>query len=151
MSNRAVRRAIKQPAAWRGSAERCPKCGSHKTAFDFGMSFQGYGPGLATCLNCGALWEPVDVKLIWDRSDPVCSSSEPCNNCAFRPGSNEQQDREKWRSMIASLKAGASFYCHKGVPIEPDSEHGFAYPSDSKKLRVCRGYLNALGKWWKAA
>jgi hypothetical protein len=32
--------------------------------------------------------------------------------------------------MIASLRAGASFHCHKGVSIEPRSEHGFAYPND---------------------
>jgi hypothetical protein len=32
--------------------------------------------------------------------------------------------------MIASLRAGASFHCHKGVSIEPGSEHGFAYPND---------------------
>jgi len=59
--------------------------------------------------------------------------------------------------MIASLRAGASFHCHKGVPIVPDSEHGFAFPhrpdgtADKSKLRLCRGYLNALGKWWGAA
>ena len=40
----------------------------------------------------------------------------------------------------------------KGVPLDPEGEDGFAYPKDKpEKLRLCRGYLNALGKWWGAA
>lgn len=167
--NRAQRRASKIAPAFRGSPECCPKCGSRRVAFDPKLSSKGYGPGLATCINCKTLWEPFDPALIWDNSDPVSSFREPCSNCAFRPGSNEQRDREKWKLLIAGLKEGASFYCHKGVPIEPDATHGFAYPTktitvqladcdpvsvdveDRAKLRLCRGYLNALGKWWKAA
>ncbi|HEX9768468.1 MAG TPA: hypothetical protein VGA50_04755 [Kiloniellales bacterium] len=99
---------------------------------------------MASCRNCKAIWEPFDPAQIWDTSDPHCSFREPCNNCAFRPGSNEQQDREKWITLIDSLRQGGAFFCHKGVPIEPDAEFGFAYPADRKKLRHCRGYLNAL-------
>lgn len=127
----------------------------------------GYGPGIACCPNCETIWEPFDPEQIWDTSDPFCSFKEPCNNCAFRPGSNEQQDREEWKTMISSLKNGAQFYCHKGVPIEPDAEHGFAYPtktarsdiagpcaphevSDVTKMRLCRGYLNALSGFWRS-
>lgn len=136
----------------RGSTELCPKCGCRKVAFHPFMTFEGYGPGLACCLNtaCKAIWEPFDPELIWDPDDPFCSFREPCNNCAFRPGSNEQQDREKWLELIGNLKKGGQFYCHKGVPIEADAEHGFAYPTlkdgtpDRRRLRLCRGYLNAL-------
>jgi hypothetical protein len=111
------------------------------------MEAQGYGPGLAVCANCRTLWEPFEPAQIWDTSNPLCSFREPCNNCAFRPGSDEQKDRESWVKLIGSLKKGGSFYCHKGVPIQPNAEHGFAYPKDGndpKKLRLCRGYLNAL-------
>lgn len=144
----------------RGSNERCPKCSSRKVTTDPTMQFKGYGPGIACCQNCKTIWEPFDPKQIWDTTDPHCSFKDPCNNCAFRAGSPEQADLEKWRALIDQLKCGASFYCHKGVPIEPDAEHGFAYPtktltidiagshtvktSDPKKLRLCRGYLNAL-------
>lgn len=149
------------PRHLRGSTLHCPKCGSRKVAHDPKLTFKGHGPGIATCINCKAIWEPFDPAQIWDPSDPHCSFKEPCNNCAFRPGSPEQADTEKWKHLLDQLKCGGSFYCHKGVPIEPDAEHGFAYPSktislnvdgkpieknvgDVKKLRLCRGYLNAM-------
>lgn len=151
------------PRHLRGSTLHCPKCASSKVAHNPDVKFKGYGPGIATCLNCTAIWEPFDPAQIWDPSDPHCSFKEPCNNCAFRPGSPEQADPGKWHDLVDQLKCGASFFCHKGVPIEPDAEHGFAYPEklttvllgdtpvdvrvgDRKKLRLCRGYLNALGK-----
>ena len=69
----------------------------------------------------------------------------------------------KWRALIEQLQQGEAFYCHKGVPIDPDAEHGFAYPqrrvpielgklkiettvADRSKLRLCRGFLNQMGK-----
>lgn len=129
----------------RGSTEQCPKCGCRKVFVAEGITFKGYGPDIATCKNCDAIWEPFDPAQIWNKDDPVCSFIDPCNNCAFRPGSNEQQNREEWIKMIGSLREGAAFYCHKGVPIEANAEHGFAYPEhDQTKLRLCRGYLNAL-------
>ena len=145
----------------RGSTEQCPKCSSRKVANDPTLQHKGYGPGLAVCINCKTLWEPFDPAQVWDKSEPHCSFKEPCNNCAFRPGSTEQSDPEKWKLLLDQLKCGAQFYCHKGVPIEPEAEHGFAYPTrvlvvdiegvprtekhvvDPKKLRLCRGYLNA--------
>lgn len=60
----------------------------------------------------------------------------------------EQADTEEWKKTIASLKAGGGFYCHKGVPIDPSNENGFAYPEDGRnprKMRLCRGYLNMWG------
>lgn len=116
-----------------------------------------YARELAVCGGCGVAWEPIPEDQVWDRSDPHCSLREPCSNCAFRPGSPEQANPEEWKKLIASLRGGASFYCHKGVPLEPGGEEGFAYPKDAAgkpiiaKQRLCRGYLNALGKWWGAA
>lgn len=149
--SRRQRRAAKLERPIPGTGKCCPKCRSgrvvvHDTTDLTDVKF--YGRRIATCADCRTAWEPIDDALIWDRSDPCASLSEPCENCAFRPGSPEQADTEKWKEMIASLRAGAAFYCHKGVPIEPGSEHGFAYPTDRRKLRLCRGYLTALGKWW---
>lgn len=144
----------------RGSTEKCPACGSRAVAFDANLTTAGYGPGLAVCRRCKAIWEAFDPAQIWDKSDPHCSFREPCNNCAFRPGSPEQADIEAWKMLLDKLKCGGSFYCHKGVPIEANAEHWFAYPHrvasvdlDGVKittnipirtaLRLCRGYLNA--------
>lgn len=151
----------------RGSTKQCPKCGSRTVAVDPGAKVAGYGPGMATCANCKTIWEPFDPEQIWDKSDAHCSFKEPCNNCAFRPGSNEQRDRAQWKTMIGQLKKGGQFYCHKGVPITSDAKYGFAYPTktvrsdiagpaapheveDIRKMRLCRGYLNALRGIWKA-
>lgn len=148
------------PRHLRGSTKHCPKCGSSRVGYDPTLHHEGYGPGLASCLNCHALWEPFLPSQIWDPDDPLCSFKEPCNNCAFRPGSHEQADTEKWKRTLDSLKCGGVFYCHKGVPIDPDAENGFAYPHraivievdgkqiekqvpNARKLRMCRGFLKA--------
>lgn len=139
-----------------GSHGRCPKCKNTTVKSEILPKevAQGYGPELALCASCGAIWEPIDEGQIWDESDRYCSLSEPCDNCAFRPGSPEMEDKAKWRDLLAKLRAGSRFYCHKGVPIEPDAENGFAYPHkpdgtpNEKRLRLCRGYLNVAGKWW---
>lgn len=140
--------AAYQPASWPGGSKRCPRCFGTKvlcTPAPEGTEF--YGRVIAIC-RCGTAWEPIDESLIWDRDDHVCSFARPCDDCAFRPGAPEQADKEKWLELIRALKAGGTFYCHKGVPIAPGSEHGFAFPDDRRKLRICRGYLDALGKWW---
>lgn len=131
----------------------CPKCGGAKVtrAMLKPGTFNGYGPLIAVCVSCKALWEPVHHDLIWDPDDPLCAFKDPCNNCAFRPGSPEQRNRKEWASIKANIESSGGFYCHKGVPIEPGAKHGFAYPvgPDGKevrnKMRLCRGYLNAWG------
>jgi hypothetical protein len=65
-----------------------------------------------------AWWEPLDKALIWDPSDQSASLREPCDNCAFRPDSPEQADTAMWNELIAKLRAGGTFHCHKGVPID---------------------------------
>ena len=150
--NRRARRAAKIAKAIPGTADCCPTCKSPRVRIhgDHGVKF--YGREIAICANCRTAWEPIDGALIWDPSDPCASFSEPCDNCAFRPGSPEQNDSAKWKELIAQLRAGGAFHCHKGVPLDPEGEDGFDYPKDRpEKLRLCRGYLNALGKWWGAA
>lgn len=127
---------------------RCPKCGSRSVVTVAVPETGFYSDAIEACRNCRAMWEPIDATQVWDPDDPLCSFREPCGNCAFRPGSPEQADTVKWLNLLASLNAGASFHCHKGVPIAPDSENGFDYPTNKAKLRLCRGYLNVVGQWW---
>jgi hypothetical protein len=150
--NRRARRAAKATTAIPGTADCCPRCRSQRVHIHGDHGIKLYGRQIAICANCRTAWEPIDGTLIWDPSDPSASFSAPCDNCAFRRGSPEQADTEKWKDLIAKLWAGGTFHCHKGVPVAPESEDGFAYPKDRpEKLRLCRGYLNALGKWWGAA
>lgn len=130
-------------------ADQCPKCASRRT-----MDIEAPSPNsfyariIRGCVNCQTIWEPYDPADTIDPTERHASFKEPCNNCAFRPGSPEQQDKEEWAKTIASLKAGGSFYCHKGVPIDPKGENGFAYPGDGKEtknMRLCRGFLNMWG------
>lgn len=148
----------KRPA--KGSGGRCPQCASTKVAFQADLVFKGYGPGLACCANCKAIWEPFDDAAIWDDSDHLCAFREPCNNCAFRKGSPERADPVEWAGIMDNVREIDGFFCHKGVPISAGAKHGFAYPHkmasvtlegvtssvevpDRKKLRYCRGWLNA--------
>jgi len=111
--NRRARRAAKTAKAFPGTADCCPSCKSPRVHIhgDHGAKF--YGREIAICADCRTTWEPIDKALIWDPSDPCASFSEPCDNCAFRPGSPEQADTAKWKDMIAQLRAGGTFHCHK--------------------------------------
>lgn len=140
-------------------ADQCPRCASRRYGEAPQPVTKFYSEILRVCQNCGTAWEPFDEKDLLDEGMRYSSFKEPCNNCAFRPGSHEQQDTEKWRELMAQLRVDADkglfqssqFYCHKGVPLdlhhETPSKSGFAYPytDDGKpivrKLRLCRGYL----------
>jgi hypothetical protein len=130
-------------------ADQCPRCASRKVVDVFHPSPKGFfADTIRGCVNCQTVWEPFDPADTVDPEERNSAFLEPCNNCAFRPGSPEQQDVEDWKKTMASLKAGGRFYCHKGVPIDPKNKNGFAYPEDGKnprKLRLCRGYLNMWG------
>ncbi len=129
-------------------ADQCPKCASRRWGDVDQQVTDFYARGLRVCANCGTAWEPFEPGDLLDVDMPKTSSfTEPCNNCAFRKGSPEQRDPEKFAELRAKLAAAGSFYCHKGVPVSPESENGFDYPEDGKnprKLRLCRGYLNQL-------
>lgn len=142
-------------------AGRCPKCGSRKTKEVIVPPSGFYAEKLEACVNCRAVWEPFDPAQLLDDHLPQTSSfKEPCDNCAFRPGSPEQKDKARWAELMASLKDNGRFFCHKGVPIDPNSEHGFAYPTklvckelhptatteNVKRLRMCRGWLMMWGR-----
>jgi hypothetical protein len=144
--------------------ECCPACGSKRIAdlpedglrrFDVTVPWQ-------VCLACSVVWEPFPPVYV---RDPVCA--EPCDNCAFRPGSPEQRDPERWRELMSTLRGNEAmetrFFCHKGVPIDLTKGPGnFNFPRrpvtidgevvkkpdgsalttwDTNAMRTCSGYL----------
>jgi hypothetical protein len=147
--------------------DRCPVCRSRHVilmpaatfpaASEIDCDWQG-------CRVCLAVWEPFPASYV---RDPVCA--EPCDNCAFRPGSPEQADPERWKALIESLKPDPDgfftgrFFCHKGVPIDMAKGPGnYLFPrtpvlmdgepvrnpdgsvvtmEDTRKMRTCSGFL----------
>jgi hypothetical protein len=141
--------------------ETCPQC---ETAAVY-ASGDPEILGFAVCGECGAAWERVDRAMLTDAANLLSPFHEPCNNCAFRPGSREQQDTAGWRDLIGRLKDGEQFFCHKGVPLKGftgnAADVGFDYPQreavvelegerivvdvpDRSRLRVCAGYLRMI-------
>jgi hypothetical protein len=142
----------------------CPACGSKQIGHitpgpDQPKEIRNVEHGV--CADCRAIWEAFPPLYV---EDGVCA--EPCDNCAFRPGSPEQGDPEKWKALIATLKPDQSyghftgrFYCHKHVPIDMTKGPGnFLFPQrpldagdltlpeptmvpDTSKMRTCSGFL----------
>jgi len=113
------------------------------------------------------VWEPFPAAGYIE--DPVCA--QPCSNCAFRPGSPEQADKEGWKRLLDSLRPSKDeewfsgrFYCHKHVAIDQTKGPGnFLFPEkpvmfegapllnladgrpvmtqDVAKMRTCSGFL----------
>jgi hypothetical protein len=146
---------------------KCPACGSRRIKYlqaaDFPSKFE-IDCELGACLECKAIWEAFPPSYV---RDPVCA--DPCDNCAFRPGSPEQRDPVQWKAMIEKLKPDGEqfftgrFYCHKGVQIDMTKGPGnFLFPTkpilmdgepiklddgsiatmaDDRRMRVCSGFL----------
>lgn len=146
-------------------ADQCPKCGSRKFAQGYQEITPFYSKHLRICRNgaCGAAWEFFEQAQLLDEHIQNSSFKEPCENCAFRPGSHEQQDPEKWKELMAKLEIGedgfprGQFFCHKGVALDikrlSATDSGFDYPTKNgkphaSKLRPCRGFLNMTAKQW---
>lgn len=140
----------------------CPGCGSRNIAH-IAPSSPGL-PGInrlstreyGACLDCRALWEAFPPLYAEDEVE-----AEPCDNCAFRPGSPEQQDTEGWKKLIDSLGPredgffSGQFYCHKHVPLDMAAGPGnFLFPTrpdgtlDLGRMRSCSGFLRMF--WARA-
>jgi hypothetical protein len=154
--------------------ERCPACGSkcigyvaRGTVPEFVKGGRSTDVEYAVCGACSAAWEPFPALYV---EDPVCA--EPCDNCAFRPGSPEQADPERWKALLETLKpqgdalSQGRFYCHKHIPIDVKAGPGnFLFPQrpltmdseivrksdgepvmvlDQSRMRTCSGYLRML-------
>ena len=127
--------------------DQCPKCASRSTVE---TNTEG-GYLIRACVNCKTTWEPFEKSVLLDTDDRYSQFTKPCNNCAFRPGSPERSDPEKWEHLLSTLGwYEGAFYCHKGVPINMESEDGFDYPKtkdgkhDIRRLRMCSGYVHWL-------
>lgn len=124
----------------------CPKCKSPNIEI---IPFLRDGTLLEACRTCGAFWEA-------ELREP-CSGT-PCDNCAWRPGSPERSDPEKWAHLMSEFKRGAIFYCHKRVPAQLD-ENGYSFQFNIElhdgrqtctNAPVCAGWLNwKLGQIYK--
>jgi len=132
-------------------ADQCPRCASRRWGHVAQPVTGFYARVIRVCANCSAAWEPFDEADLLDAGERYSSFRKPCNNCAFRKDSPEHQDPVAWQALMDKLGwLDGHFYCHKGVPIAPESENGFAYPQDRehkpdvRKLRLCRGFLNWL-------
>ena len=108
------------------------------------------------CKDCGNFWEPLPDDDPGDlfRDDVV---REPCDNCAYRVGSNESRDPERWRELVELAERAAEmpmfaagrpwFCCHKGVPIKISKgaiEFDFAAVDVQPIHRTCAGFLRVL-------
>lgn len=136
-------RQKKCPACQSGNIRTRLKLRSHDTAYD-------------TCIDCKAVWESVPDGEHFKRDGELIAFKHPCDNCAFRPGSPESQDKAGWRLLLEQLRAGGTFYCHKGVAIKTAGEGhkaDFDFPlgesglPDKNQMRLCRGFLNAWAVW----
>lgn len=97
---------------------------------------------VGVCADCEAFWEAYPPG--W--SHDVCEAT-PCDNCAFAPQSPEIRDRASWRALLAKLKAGEEFRCHKGAPIHLDkTTHTAEFDAHwiNAKGRTCAGFHRAI-------
>lgn len=142
-------------------ADQCPKCASTKWVQGWheivaGLDFKH----IRLCKNCHTMWEFFDEAALLDAGQRYSSFVEPCDNCAFRPGSPEQKDPVKWKELLASLEVDThgrprgTFFCHKGVALDhkhkSPTDSGYFYPVksdgsfDIEKNRPCRGYYKMV-------
>lgn len=132
----------------------CPSCKSSNIRQRLKVS--GHDTLYDICADCKAVWESIPAGEHFKRDAELIAFKHPCDNCAFRPGSPESSDKPAWRDLLAQLRAGGTFYCHKGVPIRMLGRgHGadFNFPlnaagvPDKNEMRLCRGFLNAWSAW----
>ena len=126
-------------------ADHCPVCGSDRIAL---ITIKENT--LAGCKVCQTMWEPFNPADLLDDDDQYSSFKDMCDNCAFRPGSPEREDKESWKDQLEHLALnGIPFMCHKGVPISRKKGETHDHPKHDKggydinRSRFCRGYL----KW----
>jgi hypothetical protein len=123
---------------------RCPRCKSTRIEHKRLMGTSHVETDYDMCLNCATCWEAYPENWCED-----VVGAEPCDNCAFRPGSPEQADPEEWKKLVALLKAGREFRCHKGSPIlglAPGSDSKVEFDADwvQKHGRTCAGFMRMV-------
>lgn len=145
---------------WLGT---CPACTSAETFCLIGSDFD-------VCMSCRKIWERLPAGEPYTRDGEQLAFKKPCDNCAFRRGSAERADVDRWNNMLLELSQGGHFYCHKGVPLassleaivaDPELRHAFDFPLkpgvvtfggvkhtykdyDRDAMRLCRGFLASI-------
>jgi hypothetical protein len=118
----------------------CPNCKSirieHTTLPATALSHRSTAYDL--CRDCATVWEAYPD----DWCEDVVGAT-PCDNCAFRSGSPEQQNPNEWRALIAELRAGGEFRCHKGAPILGVLEDKPTFDTAwvQRRGRKCAGFM----------
>jgi len=129
----------------------CPSCKSirieHVSAPPTALSHRP--TDYDVCRACGTVWEAYPDNWCED-----VVGAEPCDNCAFRPDSPEQKSPEQWRELVAKLRAGGEFYCHKGAPIlglthakkTSDGNYEVEFDADwiRRRGRKCAGFMRMV-------
>lgn len=144
------RKALARGKPWPEDLHRCPHCLSRRTAVEPGppMALSHVPTLYGVCADCKTMWEAFPPG--W--SHDVCEA-QPCDNCAFRPGAPEHEDTAEWRSLLAKLRMGHEFKCHKGAPLIIDAEAStieFDAAWVNHKGRTCAGFHRAVmtrGDW----
>lgn len=120
----------------------CETCGSIEIG-DLIHSIAG--TRMSFCTSCGNIWETVPPG--WH--DLTCKR-QPCDNCAFRRGSPEQQDPYRWAQILEAVENETGFYCHKGIPLKKgdlikDGKVRFDFGDRTPlEARLCAGYMCAV-------
>lgn len=144
--NRAHALAAFQP--WPQDLHRCPNCRGRNTTVaisKIAIALSHIPTLIGACIDCQTLWEAYPTD--WSH-DAVAAS--PCDNCAFSKGSPESSDREGWLSLLAKLRLGQEFKCHKGAPLLIDKEAltvEFDAAWVKRHGRSCAGFVRALQAW----
>lgn len=138
-------------------ADQCPRCGS-LARIEFRQlprPPQRPDPDPAlhyVCVDCSTIWETFDAAKLADPHDRLSPFKTLCDNCAFRRGSPERGDVEKWEALMERLWLwDGIFYCHKGTPVSTDPHDGQSHvhpcavdgKPDTKQMRPCAGWLMA--------
>jgi len=125
----------------------CPVCRGRNTRVETmpaQLAMSHVATPVGVCGDCRALWEAYPPDWSHDAVEAA-----PCDNCAFAKGSPESADREGWTELLANLKDGNVFNCHKGAPIivGPDGKVEFDEAWVTRHGRTCAGFVRALQRW----
>jgi gentisate 1,2-dioxygenase len=116
--------------------QTCPACGSRS------VIYPDVSREACSCRDCNQLFVPEH------RVNP---DVQMCDDCAFRPGSPERQDKYKWAEIIEAtiVERLHPFHCHKGLRCSFDG-HNLTYQQPEpgqKPMTPCAGWRAHLAAY----